>query len=164
MGVIREKRLEGVVTKRRDSLYESGRRSGAWVKVRANRAQEFVVAGYVPSPRSLDSILVGHYQGRDLMYAVRVRAGFASASRRLVLKAFAAIETQRCPFRNLPERTRGLWGGGLTASEMEKCIWLKPRLVATIEFLERTTEDGLRHARFVGLHEDKRPKDVVREP
>ena len=60
-------------------------------------------------------------------------------------------ETKTCPFKNLPEARRGQWGEGLTAAEMEKCRWLKPRLVATIDYLERTVANHLRHAMFAGL-------------
>src|SRR5215469_1537690 len=76
IAVVREHGLEGVVAKRRDSLYESGRRSGAWVKLRVNRRRDFVVGGYIPRGRNFDSILVGHFEDRDLKYAASVRAGF----------------------------------------------------------------------------------------
>jgi hypothetical protein len=55
---------------------------------------------------------------------------------------------------NLPEARRGQWGEGLTAAEMEKCRWLKPRLVATIDYLERTGANHLRHSKFAGLTEN----------
>jgi ATP-dependent DNA ligase len=64
---------------------------------------------------------------------------------------FCGLETERGPFANLPETRRGHWGEGLTAEEMENCRWLKPRLVATIEYLEWTAANYLRHARFAGL-------------
>ena len=60
-------------------------------------------------------------------------------------------ETKNCPFKNLPEARRGQWGEGLTAAEMEKCRWLKPQLIATIDYLERTVANHPRHAMFVGL-------------
>ena len=73
MASVRSNGLEGVVAKRRDSLYKPGDRSGAWVKVRANRGQEFVIGGYLPGSATFDSILVRYYEGRDLMYASRIR-------------------------------------------------------------------------------------------
>jgi ATP-dependent DNA ligase len=78
MAAVRSNGLEGVVAKRRDSLYKPGDRSGAWVKVRANRGQELVIGGYFPGSTSFESILVGYYEGTDLMYAGRIRNGFAS--------------------------------------------------------------------------------------
>lgn len=70
--------------KRRDSMYKPGDRSGAWVKVRANRVQELVIGGYIPSSTTFDSILVGYYERSDLKYAGRIRNGFTVVSRRTV--------------------------------------------------------------------------------
>jgi bifunctional non-homologous end joining protein LigD len=107
----------------------------------------------------LDSLLVGYFQGHELMYAGRIRA----ETRRALLSHFAQLRIDHCPFRNLPERTKGRWGEGLTAEDMGKCRWLAPCLVAAVEFLEWTPELRLRHARFVGLRADKDPNEVVRE-
>jgi bifunctional non-homologous end joining protein LigD len=98
--------------------------------------------------------LIGDYQGRALQYVAKVRAGFTPALRSALVKQFHGLETDRCPFKNLAEARRGQWGEGLTATEMEKCRWLKPRLVATIDYLERTAANHLRHAMFVGLTEN----------
>ena len=73
--------LEGVIAKRKDSLYQPGRRTGAWVKYRINRGQEFVIGGYFPGPHGFDSIIVGYYEGKNLMYVARTRNGFVPASR-----------------------------------------------------------------------------------
>ena len=94
--------LEGVVAKRRDSSYEPGKRSGAWVKLRVNRRQDFVVGGYVPRGANFDSILVGYYEGDELKYAASVRAGFTPHRGRGFLR-FSKLETAECPFFNLPE-------------------------------------------------------------
>jgi ATP-dependent DNA ligase len=159
--VVRENGLEGVA-KRTGSTYRSGR-SGDWVKWRANRDQEFVIGGYVPASSTFDSLLVGYFEGRELMYAGRIRAGLVPASRRALFPHFAKLMVEDCPFRNLPERTKGRWGEGLTAKDMHKCRWLAPRLVAVAEFLEWTPQLRLRHPRFVGLRTDKDPNEVVRE-
>jgi ATP-dependent DNA ligase len=96
---------------------------------------------------------VGYYKGRELMFVGKVRAGFTPALRASVFKEFHGLETERCPFWNLPESRRGQWGEGMTAAEMEKCRWLKPRLAASIKYLEWTGADHLRHAKFSGLRE-----------
>lgn len=164
MRAVREHGLEGIIAKRADSPYRSGR-SAEWIKWRANVGQELVIGGYVPSATNLiDSILVGYYEGRRLMYAGRVRAGLVAEPRRLLAAGFAALKSASCPFGNLPERTKGRWGEGLTAERMEECRWLKPRLVAAIEFLEWTPELRLRHPRFVGIRGDKDAKTVTLEP
>lgn len=164
MAAVRSNGLEGVVAKRRDSLYKPGDRSGAWVKVRANRVQELVIGGYIPGSTTFDSILVGYYEGSDLMYAARIRNGFAPASRRTVFSNFKGLSITECPFRNLPESSKGRWGDGLDAQEMAKCRWLKPQLVAAIEFLEWTPEGHLRHSRFLEMRIDRVAAEVFREP
>jgi DNA ligase D-like protein (predicted ligase) len=160
---IKDHGLEGAVAKRSDSVYQSGQRTGLWSKYRINLGQEFVVGGYVPSHLGVDSLVVGFYRGKDLIYAARVRAGLVPASRRQVLERIKHLKTTKCPFVNLPELTAGRWGQGLIAEKMEECIWLRPELVARIEFLEWTGADHLRHTKFVGLRDDKDPVKVVRE-
>jgi ATP-dependent DNA ligase len=81
--------------------------------------------------------------------------------RRIVLKQRIGLEIDTCPFANLPERKRTQWA--LTKEEMKNCVWLKPQLVAQIEFTEWTPDGHLRHSKFVGLREDKAARKVVRE-
>ena len=94
------------------------------------------------------------------MYAGRVRAGLAMPSRRLLLPHLEELQIARCPFSNLPERSEGHWGDGLTAAKMEMCRWLHPLLVARIEFLEWTPDRRLRHARLGGIRSDKDAREV----
>jgi DNA ligase D-like protein (predicted ligase) len=163
ISAVRSRGLEGIVAKRRDSLYEPGRRNGAWVKMRIGGGQEFVIGGYTPSPKNFDAILVGYFDGSKLMFAARVRNGFVPALRAAVFRKFKGLESPKCPFANLPESEKGRWGEGLTAADMEKCVWLKPKLVASIEYAEWTPASHLRHSRFVALREDKDAQQVVRE-
>jgi bifunctional non-homologous end joining protein LigD len=164
---VREQGLEGLVAKRLDSRYEPGRRSGAWKKMRLNRGQEFVIGGYTPGSRagSLDAIILGYYDAAGrLLFAARTRNGFTPATREQVARRFRGLETAACPFANLPEPRGGRWGQGLTADKMAECRWLRPELVAQVEFVEWTPDDHLRHAKFVALREDKDPSEVRREP
>jgi bifunctional non-homologous end joining protein LigD len=160
---VRAQHLEGIVGKRKDSLYQPGKRTGAWIKFRVNCGQEPVIGGYVPGTHGLDSIIVGYYRGRDLIYVARVRNGFVPASRRHLFEKLRPLVISECPFSNLPERHRSRWGEGLTADDMKKCIWLRPELAAQIEFLEWTDSDHLRHSKFVGLREDKDAREVIKE-
>jgi len=155
--------LEGLVAKRRDSRYEPGMRSGAWRKMRVNRGQEFVIGGYTVSGATFDALVFGYYEADKLMYAGRTRNGFTPRLRTELLKQFKPLETNECPFANLPEKKAGRWGAGLTAAKMEDCRWLKPQLVAQFEFTEWTADTHLRHSRFVALRDDKKGKDVKRE-
>jgi bifunctional non-homologous end joining protein LigD len=153
-------RLEGIVAKDKSSLYEPGKRSGAWVKFKVNRGQEFVVGGYTPG-NPFDALIVGYYSGARLLYAAKVRNGFVPQLRHEVASRFKGLEVDRCPFANLPEKKRTQWA--LTKEEMKKCVWLRPELVAQIEFTEWTPDGHLRHSKFVGLREDKEARAVVRE-
>ena len=159
----REQGLEGVIGKRKDSLYEPGKRSGAWIKYRVNRGQELVIGGYIPGMHGLDSIVVGYYKGDELIYVARVRNGFVPASRRQVFGKLQPLVKSKCPFVNLPETHRSRWGEGLAAEGMKKCVWVRPQLVAQIEFLEWTGSDHLRHSKFVALREDKDARSVIKE-
>ena len=155
--------LEGLVAKRRDSRYEPGLRSGAWQKMRVNRGQEFVIGGYTIGSKSFDALIFGYYDGDRLIYAARTRNGFTPATRTQLMKKFKGLEVKQCPFVNLPEQKSGRWGAGLTAAKMKDCRWLKPLLVAQIEFLEWTGDNHLRHTKFVALRDDKAARDVSRE-
>ena len=155
--------FEGLVAKRRDSRYESGLRSGAWMKMRINRGQEFVIGGYTIGTNTFDALIFGYYEDDRLIYAARTRNGFTPALRQQLFKKFRGLEILDCPFANLPEAKSGRWGAGLTQAKMKDCRWLKPVLVGQFEFLEWTGENHLRHTKFVGLREDKAARDVVRE-
>jgi len=155
--------LEGLVAKRKDSRYEPGERSGAWLKMRVNRGQEFVIGGYTVGGATFDALIFGYYEDGRLIYAARTRNGFTPRLRQDLMKRFRPLQTAACPFANLPETKSGRWGAGLTANKMADCRWLKPVLVGQFEFVEWTGENHLRHTRFMGLKDDKRPEDVVRE-
>jgi bifunctional non-homologous end joining protein LigD len=155
--------LEGLVAKRRDSRYEPGQRSGAWQKMRVNRAQAFVIAGYTPGTKNCDAVVFGYYDGGRLIYAGRTRNGFTPSSREQLFKRFGPLAVDKCPFANLPEAKGGPWGEGLTAEKMKDCCWLKPALVGQFEFVEWTPDGHLRHARFMGLREGMEPRGVARE-
>jgi ATP-dependent DNA ligase len=120
--------LEGLVAKRAESVYQPGRRTGLWMKYRINLGQEFVVGGYIPGHLGVDSVVVGFYRGKDLVYAARVRAGFVPRTRREVFDKIGRLKMAKCPFMNLLEDEPGRWGQGLTAEKMKECIWLLCRM------------------------------------
>jgi bifunctional non-homologous end joining protein LigD len=155
--------LEGVVAKRSDGNYEPGKRSGSWSKHRINLGQEFVIGGYTPGSNGFDAIIIGVYRGKELYLAARVRAGFVPATRREVFAQIKPLKIDKCPFVNLPEKSDGRWGQGLTAEKMKACVWVKPKAVVRIDFLEWTGADKLRHTKFVAMRDDKDPRKVVRE-
>ena len=156
--------LEGVVAKRKDSLYEPGERSDAWQKLKLENQQEFVIGGYRPAgSNGIDALLVGYYDDTGLRFAGKVRAGFVPHLRREVFKALKPHHVDDCPFVDLPNSKSSRWGGGVTADEMREMQWVKPELVAQIRFVEWTAEGRLRHAAFLGLRSDKSAREVRRE-
>lgn len=158
----RELELEGIIAKRKGSLYEPGRRSGAWLKFKLNRSQEFVIGGYTFG-NPFDALIVGCYEAGELRYVSKVRNGFNSPLRRELYPLLKMLETSCCLFVNLPEARRSRWDDSLTKEEMENCRWLKPRLVAQIEFTEWTSDGHLRHSSFAGLRDDKEAREIERE-
>lgn len=155
--------LEGIVAKRKDSRYVPGLRSEAWLKLKLDRQQEFVIGGYRPGPHGIDALLVGFYEGRRLRFAGKVRAGFTPHLRREVYSRLRSIPAMRCPFADLPSSRTSRWGGGVTPGQMAEMQWVKPSVVAQIRFVEWTAEQHLRHAAFVALRDDKPAAGVRRE-
>lgn len=162
--VIRGMRLEGVVAKRANSRYEAGRRSPSWIKVRFNRRQEFVIGGWKPAPVTFESILVGYYARRQLLFAAKVRAGLRGHARSEIHARIKPDVVARCPFANLPNDGTGHWGEGISAEDMTRLVWVKPKVVVEVEFVEWTRDGLLRHPHFVAVRDDKPARDVRREP
>ena len=150
-----EMALEGIVGKRRDSAYTSTR-SGAWIKLRCRRRQEFVIGGYTEpsgSRTGFGALLLGvHDVNGRLQYAGRVGTGFDTATLRTVKKALDERETEEMPFAEMPrERSR------------TRVHWVKPELVAECNFSEWTSERIVRQASFISLRRDKPAGEVAQE-
>lgn len=171
--------LEGIVAKRKRSPYAVGRRGDTWIKVRFARRQELVIGGFKPAGPNFDSILVGYYDARRdqvgratpergsassvLLSAGKVRNGFTPVSRAQLFSRLEGLVVKRCPFTNLPSLKSSHWGEGITAAEMLELWWVKPVLVAEVSFTEWTRDGSLRHGAFVGLRNDKSPREVRKE-
>jgi DNA ligase D-like protein (predicted ligase) len=154
--------FEGLVAKRVNSTYQPGLRSGAWLKMRVNQGQAFVIGGYTVGGNPFDALIFGYYDGDRLLYAARTRNGFTPALRAQLFRKFRTLEVKSCPFANLPEPKGGRWGAGLTARKMADCRWIEPVLVAQFEFVEWTPDNHLRHTKFVALRDDKPARSVKR--
>ena len=155
--------LEGVIAKRAESRYESGERSGAWVKYKTNKGQELVIGGYKPGSNGFDYLLVGYYEEKSLIFIAKIRNGFTPALRREIAAKFGPLKTSKCSFANLPEPASARRGEAITVEVMKHIHWLRPKLVAQIEFTEWTEGNHLRHSRFVALRDDKAAREVRKE-
>jgi bifunctional non-homologous end joining protein LigD len=143
---------EGVIAKRADSLYVSGR-SREWLKFKCSMQQEFVIVGFTdPEGKraGLGALLVGYYDGNKLIYAGKVGTGFTHQTLLTLTKALTELE----------QKTHAVTGIGLPRKNVH---WVEPKLVAQVAFSEWTDDYKLRHPRFLGLREDKKPRSVVRE-
>jgi bifunctional non-homologous end joining protein LigD len=158
--------LEGIVAKSAGSLYEAGRRSGAWLKCRISSEQEFVIGGYTPPEggRShFGALLIGYHAGGELLYAGKVGTGFDAKRLAELHRLFQSRRRASCPFANLPATNRPRFGQPMNAAAMRKVHWLRPELVCQVKFAEWTEGGNLRHPVFIGLRRDKRASEVVRE-
>ena len=145
--------LEGIVSKRRDARYRSGR-GDSWLKMKCHREQEFVIGGFTElagARPGLGALLLGVYERNGaLAFAGKVGTGFSNASARALRRRLDALKRTESPFTPRP---RGL----------ADARFVEPRLVAVVRFTEWTADGRLRHPSFHGLREDKPPRDVVRE-
>jgi bifunctional non-homologous end joining protein LigD len=146
------KGLEGVIAKRGDSIYVSGR-SRDWLKFKCWQEQEFVIGGFT-DPKGgrvgLGALLLGYYEGGKLRYAGKVGTGFGAGLLISLAKKLSSLEIKRSPFAEEVKAGKGVH-------------WVSPKLVAQVSFTQWTRDGRLRHPRFVGIRRDKDPREVVRE-
>ncbi|MBC8131020.1 MAG: DNA ligase D, partial [Rhizobiaceae bacterium] len=150
---IRQAGLEGIVSKKADAPYRSGRGKD-WLKTKCTRRQEFVIGGFSPSAkkgRAFSSILVGVREGGELRYRGRVGSGFDDDTLRVLKEKFSLMAGKASPFSDLP------------AAIARTSRFLEPTLVAEVDFAEMTADGHVRHGVFKGLREDKPPADIVDE-
>ncbi len=151
--------FEGIVAKRTDSRYLPGRRTPSWRKVKHQREQEFVVGGYVEGEgaraSTFGSLVIGYHERdgrrRVLRHAGSVGSGLDERALRDLLPMLRALETNECPFDPQPVVPRG------------RPRWVRPELVVEVQFAEWTPDGHVRHPVFLGVRDDLRPADVVRE-
>lgn len=146
--------LEGIVSKRRDAPYRPGR-GKTWVKSKCSARQEFVIGGYVPSTvsrKAVGSLALGVFEGGKLQHVGRVGTGFGAEVAEYLQTRLERLRTDEKPFDN-----------AMTADERRGVRYVRPELVAEVEFRAWTADGHLRHASFRGLREDKPPQEIVRE-
>ncbi len=153
--------LEGVIAKRRQSIYQPGVRSRDWIKIPIRQRDEFVVGGYLaPTPEHLSSLIVGQYdRGGKLRYSGLVGTGLSEETRRVILRELQATGRKTSPF--VPVPTLRDHFGALRTDLPPR--WVRPALVVDVEYRQRTS-DGLRHAALKGVRPDKNVREVRRHP
>lgn len=145
--------LEGIIAKKAASTYQYGKRSKDWLKIKIIKQQEVVIAGYTKphgSRKYFGSLVLGVMSGGKLQFIGSVGTGFSDSELERLHKIMLPLEKEKCPFDSKPEIGKDV-------------IWLKPKLVAEIKFQEWTDQKKVRQASFLGLREDKKPKEVRRE-
>jgi bifunctional non-homologous end joining protein LigD len=146
--------LEGVISKRRDAPYRSGR-SDDWIKSKCGQAQEFVIVGYKDASHlkgAVGALVLGYNEGGVLRYAGRSGTGYSMETARDLWKKLQPLRRDTPAFGKLPPEERG-----------RKGIWVEPKLVAEIVFRGFTAQGHVRHAVFKGLRADKPAREIVRE-
>ena len=149
-----QKQLEGIVAKLRDSPYQPGMRSSAWLKIKAVRQQEVVIGGFTEprgGRRHFGALIVGVYEDGKFVYAGHVGGGFDERSLESLAKLMKPLTVKTSPFSGEPPRGN------------EKPTWVRPKLVAEVKFAEWTRDGVMRQPVFLGLRDDVDPREVRRE-
>ena len=163
---VQRRGLEGIIGKQAQSLYEAGRRSGAWIKLKCVAEQEFVIGGYTPpegARKYFGALLVGYYEKKRLLFAGKVGTGFNTKMLAMLYKKFQSAARKDCPFADLPSKQGGQWVQGITPGMMRKISWVDPVFVCQVRFAEWTRDAKLRAPVFLGLRDDKAAGEVKRE-
>ncbi|WP_149243469.1 DNA ligase D [Dyadobacter sp. 32] len=163
-GVAKEMGLEGIIAKRSDSLYRPGERSKDWLKIKVQKRQEVVIAGYTRNEgtaKQFSSLLLGAYRAGKLQYVGKVGTGFTDRQQKEMLARFEPLTIKKTPFEELPDYNKP--SRFRPNPPLASATWLKPELVCEISFAEITDDGVFRHPSFVGMREDKNAKEVVLE-
>lgn len=156
--------LEGIMAKRKDSLYEVGYRTANWLKIKANRRQEVVIGGYTKNEdtsKPFSALLVGVFNNGKFVYTGKIGTGFNIKTQKEMLQQFEPLVIAKPPFDvepdvNKPSRFR-------PNPPHATATWLKPELICEVSFTEMTSDGVMRHPSFEGMREDKKAKEVVLE-
>lgn len=156
--------LEGIIAKKADSVYTSDLRSKEWLKVKVQRRQEVVIAGFTKNEgtgKSFSALVLGVYKGKELQFVGKVGTGFSDKLQKEMMAQFKPLITDESPFNyevdvDKPTRFRPKRMGA-------KPTWLKPQLVCEVGFAEVTSDGVFRQASFKGMRNDKKAEDVILE-
>jgi bifunctional non-homologous end joining protein LigD len=156
--------LEGIMAKRKDSIYETGRRTGNWLKIKSNKRQEVVIGGFTindDTSKPFSALLVGVFEKGKFVYTGKIGTGFNIKTQKEMLKQFEPYITDKPQFSaepdiNKPSRFRH-------NPPRATATWLKPKLICEVSYTEMTSDGVMRHPSFEGMRDDKNAKEVVME-
>jgi bifunctional non-homologous end joining protein LigD len=156
--------LEGIVAKRKESLYYPGERTSEWLKIKAGQRQEVVIGGYTnnaDSDKPFSSLLVGVFDRGEFIYTGKIGTGFNIKTQKELLTRFEPLIIAKPAFTDKPDVNKSNPFRSNLAKA--KITWLKPELICEVNFTEMTADGLMRHPSFAGMREDKEPKEVVLE-
>ena len=140
----KQKELEGIVAKRRDSKYYFDKRTKDWIKIKYLQDDDFVILGYVPKENNMNSIILGQYSNSRLVYKGHVTLGVGGEPFRRI----KSLDKTSCSFSEIPKGN-------------ENAVWVKPELVCTVKYMMKTESGSMRQPVFKGLREDKSPEECT---
>lgn len=156
--------LEGIIAKKKDSVYQIGERTRDWLKIKANKRQEVVIGGYTKNAESskpFSSLLVGVFENGEFVYTGKIGTGFNAKAQKEMMQLFKPLVITKSPFTyepdiNKPSRFR-------PNPPKATATWLKPELICEVSYAEITSDGVMRHPSFEGMRSDKLAKDVIIE-
>lgn len=149
---IKKEKGEGVIAKRKDSVYSPGKRNSDWLKIKTDQRQEAIICGFTEpqgSRKHFGSLVLGIYEGENLVHVGNCGTGFNDADLKALHKKMKPLERKTTPFDENPD--------------IKNVTWLSPKLVCEVKFSEWTKGNNMRHPVFMGLRSDKKPKQIKRE-
>ena len=156
--------LEGILAKKKDSLYHPGERTKDWLKIKTIKQQEVIIGGYTRnenSSKAFSALLMGIYRDGALEFIGPVGTGFTTQMQQVILKKLKPLEAAKCPFAQVPDYNKpSRFRPNPPKAEV---TWVKPEVVAEVNYRTLASDGTFRHPSFKGLREDKRAKDVVWE-
>lgn len=156
--------LEGIIAKKTESTYAASLRSKEWLKIKVNKRQEVVIAGFTKNEntsKAFSSLLLGVYEKKKLQYVGKVGTGFSDKLQQGMMKQFKPLIIDKSPFEELPDVNKP--SRFRPNPPRAEAVWLKPELVCEVAFTEVTDDGVFRHPSFQGMREDKTAKEVTRE-
>lgn len=156
--------LEGIMAKRKESVYHIHERSSDWLKIKANRRQEVVIGGFTKnegSSKLFSSLLVGLYEGKKLIYTGKVGTGFSAKLQQELMAQFKPLVTKNSPFDDKPDINKS--SRFRPRPPHAAVTWLHPNLVCEVSFTEMTGDGVMRHPSFDGMRNDKNAQKVILE-